>query len=53
MEPKQTQKLSREEFEKITAELTSLIGDKLKGHKDGDAEKLLFRKRRSGSNASH
>ncbi len=52
MEPKQAQKLTREEFEKLTSELTALIGNKLKDHKDGDAERLLFRKRRIGSNAN-
>jgi hypothetical protein len=55
MESKQEQRLSREDFEKITSELTALIGDKLKGHKDGDAESLLFkayRRRRRGSHAN-
>lgn len=51
MEPKQAQKLSREEFEKITSELRALVGDRLRDHGDGDAERLLFRERRVGSNA--
>ncbi len=58
MEPKQAEKkLSREEFEKITSEMRALVGDKLRNHKDGDAERYLFKelsssrnnKRRSGS----
>jgi hypothetical protein len=57
MEPKQEQRLSREEFDKITAELRAIVGDKLRGHKDGDAERLLFktyrRRKNRGSNANH
>lgn len=53
MEPKQAQRLSREEFDRISAEIRALIGDKLKGHKDGDAEELLFREVRKGSHAGH
>jgi hypothetical protein len=61
MEPKQEKeekkKLTREEFEKITSEMRSLVGDKLRNHKDGDAERYLFKelsssrnnKRRTGS----
>jgi len=58
MEPKQAEKkLSREEFEKITSEMRALVGDKLRNHKDGDAERYLFKelsssrnnKRRTGS----
>ena len=56
MEPKQEKKLTREEFEKITSEMQALVGDKLRNHKDGDAERLLFkelfRKRRVGSHAN-
>jgi hypothetical protein len=52
MEPKQEQRLSREEFDRISAEIRDLIGDKLKGHRDGDAERLLFKKMRRGSNAN-
>jgi hypothetical protein len=56
MEPKQEKKLTREEFDKITSEMRALVGDKLHNHKDGDAERLLFKefsrssKRRAGSN---
>ena len=55
MEPKQEEKkLTREEFDKLTAEITAAIGDKLKGHKDGDAERLLFKGyRRRKSRGSH
>jgi len=42
MELKQEQKLTKKEFEKLSAEIRALVGDKLKGHKDGDAERLLF-----------
>jgi len=49
MEPRQARKLSREEFEKVSSEIRALVGDGLRDHKDGDAEKLLLRKRRSGS----
>ncbi len=37
------EKLTRDELEKITSEIRILIGDKLKNHKDGDAERLLFK----------
>jgi len=53
MEPRQEQRLSREEFEKITSELTALMGNKLKGHRDGDAERLLFKTYRKKSRGSH
>ena len=58
MEPKQEEKrLTREEFDKLTAEITAIIGDKLKGHKDGDAEELLFKayriQKNRGSHANH
>ncbi len=56
MEPKVEKKLTREEFEKITSEMRVLVGDKLRNHRDGDAERLLFkelfRKRRAGSDAN-
>lgn len=54
MEPRQEErKLSRVEFERISAELRALVGDKLKDHKDGDAEEFLFKQmRRAGSHAS-
>jgi hypothetical protein len=57
MEPKQEKKLTREEFDKITSEMRALVGDKLRNHKDGDAERLLFKefargKRRAGSHAN-
>jgi hypothetical protein len=44
MELKQQQKLTREEFERIASEMRALVGDKLKNHKNGDAEPLLFKK---------
>lgn len=59
MEPKQEEKrLTREEFDKLTGEIRDIIGDKLKGHKDGDAERLLFRamkqrRRKGSSHANH
>jgi len=46
MEPKQEKeekKLTREEFEKLTSEMRALVGDKLRNHKDGDAERYLFK----------
>jgi hypothetical protein len=60
MEPKQEkeEKLTREEFERLTSEMRALVGDKLRNHKDGDAERCLFKelpsstKRRAGSNAN-
>jgi hypothetical protein len=45
MELKQKQKLTREEFDRITSEIRALVGDRLKNHKEGDAERLLFKKR--------
>lgn len=53
MEPKQQkeEKLTREEFDRITAELRALIGDKLRDHKDGDAEEHLFKEIRKDSNS--
>jgi hypothetical protein len=44
MELKQEEqrKLTKKEFEKLSAEIRELVGDKLKRHKDGDAEQLLF-----------
>lgn len=43
MEPKQEKKLTKEEFDKPTSEMRALVGDKLRNHKDGDAERLLFK----------
>jgi predicted secreted protein len=56
MEPKQEEKLTREEAKRIVDEMADLIGDRLKDYKDGDAERYLFkeflgRRRRSGSHA--
>jgi hypothetical protein len=51
MEPEQEnegKKLTREEFDRITAELTTLIGDKLRDHEDGDAERRGFPGSRPG-----
>lgn len=45
MELKQQEKLTREEFDKIAAEIRALVGNKMKNHKEGDAERLLFKKR--------
>ncbi len=56
MEPKVEKKLTREEFEEITSEMRALVGDKLRNHRDGDAERLLFKelfkKQRAGSHAN-
>ena len=56
MEPKQEEgkkgKPSRAELEARVAEFRELIGDKLRDHKDGDAEELLLKSyRRRGSHA--
>ena len=55
MEPKQEEKKpSRAELESRVAHFRELLGDSLKGHKEGDAEGLLFRMyRRRGSHAGH
>jgi len=50
MEPKQEKKLTREEFDRITAEMTALVGDKLRNHKEGDAERYLFEEILKASN---
>ena len=42
MELKQ-QKPTKKEFERIASEIRALVGDKLKNHKDGDAEQSLFK----------
>ncbi|MFY3740513.1 MAG: hypothetical protein HMLIMOIP_000952 [Candidatus Nitrosomirales archaeon] len=33
--------MSSKEFEKLTAEIHRVIGNKFKDHKDGDCEKLI------------
>jgi len=56
MEPKQEEKKrpSRAELEARVTEFRELLGDKMKGHRDGDAEELLFKTyRRRGSHANH
>jgi hypothetical protein len=41
MQVKQEPKVTKKEFERLSAEIRELIGNKLKGHKDGDAELYL------------
>ena len=41
MQVKQEEKVTKKEFERISAELRELVGNKLKDHKDGDAELSL------------
>lgn len=41
MQAKQEPKITRKEFERLSAEIRGLVGNKLKGHKDGDAELSL------------
>jgi hypothetical protein len=41
MQAKQDSKVTKKEFEKLSTELRELVGNKLKGHKDGDAELSL------------
>ncbi|MDG7012419.1 MAG: hypothetical protein JRN17_04950 [Nitrososphaerota archaeon] len=56
MEPRQEEKKrpSRAELEAMVLEFRGLVGDKLKGHRDGDAEEFLFKAyRRRGSHANH
>ena len=55
MEPKQEEKRpSRAELETMILEFRELIGDRLKNHRDGDAEEFLFKTyRRRGSHANH
>jgi hypothetical protein len=38
--------LTRAEAEKLVSEMRDLIGDAFKNHRDGDAERLLFKKTR-------
>ena len=54
MEPKQEEKRpSRAELEARVLKFRELLGDKLKDHKDGDAEEFLFKMyRRRGSHAN-
>jgi len=46
MELKQEKKLTREEAMKILSEMADIAGDKLKNHRDGDAERFLFKELR-------
>jgi len=41
MQVKQEPKVTKKEFERLSAEIRELIGNKLKSHKDGDAEAYL------------
>ncbi len=41
MQAKQEPKITKKEFEKLSAEIRELVGNKLKSHKDGDAELSL------------
>lgn len=43
MELKQKQRLSKEEFDRLTGEIRTIVGDRFKNHKDGDAEQLLLK----------
>jgi hypothetical protein len=54
MELKQEKKLTREEAMKILSEMADIAGDKLKNHRDGDAERFLFKelRRRKSSHAN-
>ncbi len=55
MEPKQEERPSRAELERLALKLSEQLQGKLKGHVDGDAEEYLFRtvkKKRSGSHAN-
>jgi hypothetical protein len=45
MELRQERKLSKDEFERVASELRQSVGSKMRNHKDGDAERLLFKKR--------
>ena len=56
MEPKQEEKKrpSRAELETRVLEFRELLGDKMRDHRDGDAEELLFKHyRRRVSHAIH
>jgi len=45
MEIKQhSRKLTKEEFDEIASEIRTLVGDKMKNHEEGDAERLLFKR---------
>ncbi len=57
MELKQEKKLTREEAMKIVDEMADIAGDKMKNHRDGDAERFLFKellgkRRRKSSHAN-
>lgn len=56
MELKQEKKLTREEAMKIVDEMADLMGDRMKNHKDGDAERFLFKEllgKKPGRKSSH
>ena len=40
----QQQKLTREEFDRIASEIRDLVGEKMRNHKEGDAERLLLKR---------
>ena len=44
MELKQEPRLTKQEFEALASEIRAIVGDKLKKHKDGDAEQFLFQR---------
>jgi hypothetical protein len=44
MELKHRKKLTKEEFDRIASEIRALVGNKMKNHREGDAERLLFEK---------
>jgi hypothetical protein len=41
MQAKQEQRITKKEFERLSGEIRELVGNKLKDHKDGDAELSL------------
>jgi hypothetical protein len=41
MEAKHKDRLSKQEFDRLTGEIRSIVGSRLKKHEDGDSEEAL------------
>jgi hypothetical protein len=44
MELEHERRLTKEQFEALASKIRAIVGDKLKGHVDGDTESFLFKR---------